>query len=102
MCFWQNGEISDTANWTFRWSGRAAYHLEQIRKFIEVDNDNATAETIEKVITTAQRLETFPELGRRQSEPGIRELIHGSYLIIYRIVDDVSSFEAVFHSKRKH
>ncbi|TWJ32978.1 type II toxin-antitoxin system RelE/ParE family toxin [Geobacter argillaceus] len=69
------------------WSEKAAADLEQIRDFIAVDSLFYARVQIERLITAVGRLLHFPESGRSLPEfPHLphRELIAGSYRIIYR------------------
>lgn len=56
-----------------------------------------------KIFEAAERLELFPESGRIVPELNrkeIREVIFGSYRIIYRIRDKLVEILTVYHSAR--
>ncbi len=69
------------------WSEKSAADLEQIHDFIAADSPFYARVQVERLITAAGRLAQFPESGRSLPEfPHLphRELIAGSYRIIYR------------------
>lgn len=84
-----------------RWSETAADDLQNIYEFIARDKPDAALATIEKLIATVDLLLMHPHLGR-PAELDARKLIHPPFVIVYRIVDDVISIEAVFHGKRRY
>jgi addiction module RelE/StbE family toxin len=85
---------------TIRWTERAAYHLESIYDFIARDNPDAALEVIEGLYASIERLRTYPNLGRA-AELDTRKLVQPPYVIMYRVVEDVVSIEAVFHGSRR-
>lgn len=82
------------------WSPRALADLEEIRAFIAIDSRDWADLTVRRIVTSIERLQQFPESGRmvpeRQS-PDIREVISGSFRILYRrttTVEIVTVFRA--------
>src|ERR1700712_510085 len=69
-------------------SPRAVQDLQEIVRYISFDNP-VRAETFgRELITRTRLLISFPEIGRvvpEFNEPGIREIIHHSYRIVYRV-----------------
>jgi toxin ParE1/3/4 len=84
-----------------RWSELAAAHVENIHDFIARDKPAAALETVEVLIQAAERLTEYPKLGR-EAEHGTRKLIHPPFVIVYRILEDIISIEAVFHGSRRY
>jgi len=71
-----------------RWTPQAADDLDAIAEFIARDSLHIAALFVADILQTADRLADFPESGRMVPEIGeksIRELILGSYRIIYRL-----------------
>jgi toxin ParE1/3/4 len=68
--------------------------LEGIVRFIARDNPERARTFGNELIDRALSVATFPERGRvvaELGEPGVREIIHGSYRIIYEIIPDAES-----------
>ena len=62
--------------------------LEEIVTFIAKDNSERARTFGDELIDRGISVATFPELGRvvpEIGEPAVREIIHGSYRIIYEI-----------------
>lgn len=72
-------------------SPRSIQDLQEIVRYISLDNP-AQAEKFGRLLIEKTRvLETFPEIGREVPElgdPGIREIIFRSYRIVYRFRKD--------------
>ncbi|MDQ2949544.1 MAG: type II toxin-antitoxin system RelE/ParE family toxin [Acidobacteriota bacterium] len=85
-----------------RFAPRALKHLQQIHAFIERDKPDAAANTIERVLTAAEKLQEHPNLGRPGRRKGTRELVHPPFLIVYRIKGDAVEIAAVLHGNRKY
>ena len=83
-----------------RWSEPASGNLCAIYEFIALENPITAAETVEMLVRIAERLLFYPQLGRK-GEAGTRRMVHAPWIIVYRIIDDVVSVEAVFHGRRK-
>jgi toxin ParE1/3/4 len=65
--------------------------LEEIVTFIARDNPERARTFGNELIDRALSIATFPEIGRvvpEIGEPAVREIIHGSYRIIYEIFSD--------------
>lgn len=77
------------------WTEPAVADLENIQDYIARDSAEYADALIERLILSVDRLESFPESGRRVSEstdPKIRELLVESYRVIYRLKKGVSRF----------
>ena len=58
---------------------------------------------VERIVAAVARLESHPLSGRMVPEIGdqsLREVIHGSYRIVYRLKPDVVEIVTVFHGAR--
>lgn len=84
---------------TLRTSETAATDLENIYDYIAKENCDAALETVKDLYGLIERLLEFPQLGRSAALK-TRELLQPPFVIVYRIVDDVISIEAVFSSTR--
>lgn len=74
------------------WSPLALERVEDIAQYIAEDKPSAAVEWVEGVFDTVERLADFPESGRVVPEVGgrrIREVIFGTYRIIYSVRDQI-------------
>jgi plasmid stabilization system protein ParE len=70
---------------------QSQHDLEDIVRFIARDNPNQAVKFGDALIDKALSLDTFPERGRMVPElqvESVREIIHGSYRIIYELLHD--------------
>ncbi|HEV8239594.1 MAG TPA: type II toxin-antitoxin system RelE/ParE family toxin [Thermoanaerobaculia bacterium] len=85
------------------WAHRAIADLEAIAEFIRHDSPHYAAVTVGRLAKAARPLETFPRMGRRVLEAksdDVRELIVGSYRLMYRIEAERILVVAVIHGSR--
>ena len=85
------------------WTEPAVADLESIQDYIARDSPEYADALIERLILSVDRLESFPESGRRVSEstdPKIRELLVESYRVIYRLKKGSAQILAVAHGAR--
>lgn len=74
------------------WSPLALERVEDIAQYIAEDKPSAAVEWVDGIFDTVERLTDFPESGRVVPEVGgrrIREVIFGTYRIIYSIKDQI-------------
>ncbi len=88
------------------WTHRSVNDLKNIAEFIEKDSVKYASLTIQHILAAASLLEENPKIGRKVPETGhkdrIREIIQGSYRIIYQIADDkLINILTVHHSSKK-
>ncbi len=86
-----------------RWTPQAADDLNAIAEFISKDSPHYSSLFVLDVLYAVDRLIQFPKSGRVVSEikdPLVREVILGSYRIIYRVRRDVVEILTVFHGSR--
>jgi plasmid stabilization system protein ParE len=85
------------------WTEQAFLRLAEIEEFIAADDEDAALRWVGRIIDRAKALAEFPEMGRRVPElPGsaLRELIVGSYRIVYRLSDEAVEVLTVFEAHR--
>ena len=85
------------------WSQRAERDLREIEDFIRADSAQAARELIDRLVAAAKQLEQFPQLGRVISElnrPDRRELIVGSYRLMYGLSPNGIVVRRVIHGAR--
>ena len=69
-------------------SPRAVRDLQEIVRYVSLDNPVRAESFGRELITKTRLLVSFPEMGRvvpEFDEPNIREIIHKSYRIVYRV-----------------
>ena len=69
-----------------RWHRNAEIDLSNLADYIAEDNPSAALRVFHKVVTTAEHLSTFPQLGKKGRVAGTRELVVSGlpYIIVYR------------------
>lgn len=86
-----------------RWTPQAADDLEAICLFIARDSPQLAAAFADRVLRATDQLASYPRSGRAVPELGIediREIIVGSYRVIYRIRNDEVQLLTVHHGAR--
>ena len=81
---------------------RAQRDLLHIRNWIETDNPSRAVSYVEEMITQFGRLAAMPLMGRNRDDlgRGIRSLVHGNFLVFYRVEPDRIVIVHVVHTKR--
>jgi toxin ParE1/3/4 len=88
---------------SLRWTEQAADDLASIRAYIERDSPRYAQLVIERLVQRAERIAEFPMAGRVVPEFGradVREVISGSYRIVYWLEGEVQHVLTVFRSSR--
>lgn len=83
-----------------RWTEQAIADLEAIRDYVARDSAKYAALLVERLIASMERVTHFPEIGRVVPEyrrPDIRELMLGSYRVVYRLRSGQAEVLTVFH-----
>ena len=86
------------------WSPQAAGDLTSICEFIAHDSAEYAAEFATRVMASVEILREFPGAGRvvpEFEEQAVRELVLGSYRIIYEAGPDTVSILTIHHSARR-
>ena len=76
----------------------------ELAEDIASDRPNAAADWVEAIFASAQRLKRFPLSGRSVPESkrsDLREIIHGSYRVIYRVEPDLLKVLTVRHVRQE-
>jgi plasmid stabilization system protein ParE len=85
------------------WMPQAASDLEAIKRYIEQDSPFYARLVAERLFNSVGQLAAFPESGRIVPEVGrpiLRELIRGSYRLVYRLDADAIRILTVFRASR--
>ena len=80
-----------------RWTPEAIEQLEAIIQHIRQHNPEAARTLAQSLLKHIARLETFPGMGRPGEWEGTRELVTGSYVIVYRLWRDVAEILRIWH-----
>jgi toxin ParE1/3/4 len=86
-----------------KWTKPALDDLKDIVQYISRDSEVYAKRFATRVVEAARRLESFPYSGRlvpEFNEESIRELIYGSYRIIYVVRGDICYVTAFVHGSR--
>lgn len=85
------------------WTQPARDDLREIRAYIAADSDRYARLVARKIVDAVGRLRSHPLSGRVVPElgrPSIREVIDGSYRIVYRVTADTVEVLAIVHGAR--
>ena len=85
------------------WSPRAVADLEEIRAYIAADSQAWADLTIRRLVASVERIRTYPDSGRvvpERQPPDLREVISGSFRIVYRQRTGVIEVVTVFRGSR--
>ena len=88
---------------TIRWTLQAVEDLEAIRDYVSRDSAHYARLLVDRLYHSVDRLASFPESGRIVPEfqrPELREVILGSYRIVYRLKAGTAEVLTVFHGAR--
>jgi toxin ParE1/3/4 len=87
-----------------RWSRRALNRIKEIHNYIALDAPDTARTYTQTLIRSTDRLVMMPLSGRIVPEfeqENIREIIKGSYRIVYRVISDIEVIVlTVFHSSQ--
>ena len=85
------------------WTEPAISDLENIREYIASDSAEYATAVIDRLITSVERLKSFPESGRLVPEAPntrVREILVTGYRIIYRLRKGRAQILSVAHGVR--
>lgn len=85
------------------WSPQALKDLESIRGYIAQDSVRYAELVVARIVSSVERLRSFPESGRVVPElnrPEIREVIVRPYRVVYRIRPSAVEIATVFRASR--
>jgi addiction module RelE/StbE family toxin len=87
------------------WTQRSLTDLKSIAEYISKDSVKYASLTLERIIDVTKYLETNPRIGRMVPEMGkndkFREIIFGSYRIIYKITSKLTIYILTVHHTAK-
>ncbi len=85
------------------WTRRAIEDVQSIQQFIAQDSPHYAQLVAQQLIASVERLPAFPQSGRvvpEINDPTIREVIHGHYRIVYRLIHSEIHILTVHHAAR--
>jgi len=85
------------------WSPTAIEDVDSIAEYIARDSIDQASLFVIRLIGVTDRLQDFPSSGRIIPEignPGCREIIYGSYRIMYRVYEDAVWITGIVHGSR--
>lgn len=85
------------------WTEEAVEDLQAIRDYVARDSVRYSTLVMERIVESAERIAVFPESGRVVPELGrqeIREVIVGSYRVVYRLHEGATQILTVFRASR--
>lgn len=86
------------------WTNTAVEHLLSIQEYISQDSPVYADRILDRLTRRSEQIGTFPRSGRvvpEYQDPDVREVIEGSYRIIYRIREEQIDVLAVIHSAQE-
>ncbi len=86
------------------WSDEALRDLRSIQDFISNTSGHYAAVVVERLLSSVDRLERFPESDRvvpELNDPNVREVIDGPYRIVYELQIDQAQVLTVFRASRQ-
>jgi addiction module RelE/StbE family toxin len=86
-----------------RWTLQALEDVESIRQYVARDSGEYATLLVMRIVQAVERLTIFPASGRvvpEVADEKLREVISGSYRIVYRLRDDEIVIVAVHHGAR--
>jgi toxin ParE1/3/4 len=84
-----------------RWSAQARRQLAEIHHYIAQDKPDAAHATVEGILEAAERLRSYPAIGRAGRVAGTRELIHSPFVIVYALHNDWIDIRSVLHGRQR-
>ena len=86
------------------WTRPALADVLHIRDHIAADSTRYARIVAERIVSSVDRLSTFPLSGRvvpELADPMLREVINAPYRIVYRVRDDVLAILTVVHAAQQ-
>lgn len=86
-----------------QWSTLSIDRIIEIAEYIVEDKPGASEKWVNSIFNSVERLQKFPESGRKVPEVNrdeIREILLGNYRIIYRIDKEMISILTIRHGKQ--
>ena len=89
---------------TVQWTETAKDDLQGIWDYIARDSVFYADKYVNELLSATDILEVFPEIGRvipEIGDPNSREIIHGSYRVMYLISEEIVYITQVTHGARE-
>lgn len=86
-----------------RWSNQALIDLEEIFEYLFRDSPSFAADLVQDLTLAPRRLAKHPRIGRMVPEyevDRLRELLIGSYRLVYEITDERIEMLRILHGRR--
>lgn len=86
-----------------RWSNHALGQLTGIYEYVSRDSQQYAQRLVDRITARSQQIGTFPNAGQQVPEygvPELREVLEGSYRIIYQVEVGQVTVLAVIHGGR--
>ena len=86
------------------WTDAALNQLEAIRDYLAGTSPEYARRVVERLVNRSEQVAAFPRSGRMVPEyeiDEVRQVIEGSYRIIYLIKEDQIEVLAIIHTSRK-
>jgi toxin ParE1/3/4 len=86
------------------WTDAALNQLEAIRDYLAETSPEYARRIVERLVNRSEQVAAFPRSGRMVPEyeiDEVRQVIEGSYRIIYLIKEDQIEVLAIIHTSRK-
>ena len=86
------------------WTDAALNQLEAIRDYLAETSPEYARRVVERLVNRSEQVAAFPRSGRIVPEyeiDEVRQVIEGSYRIIYLIKEDQIEVLAIIHTSRK-
>ena len=86
------------------WTISAEKDITHIKQYIGMDSKFYAEKLVERIFLEVEKLPEFPKIGRIVPEinsEDIREIIFGTYRIVYRILLDKIQIITVIHSSKR-
>jgi toxin ParE1/3/4 len=82
-----------------KWSPEALADVLRLTEFVAEKNADAALHTTARLFDAADRLLSLPYVGRPSQHQDCRELIAGTYIIIYIVEEPVIRIIRIFHGR---
>ncbi len=81
---------------------RAIRDVDAIWDWVARDNEDAASRLLQRIVEATDRLTDFPESGTPRPElgRGVRSVVVGNYVVLYRVAPDAIEIVRVVHGAR--
>jgi len=86
---------------TIHWTPTALRDLESLHAYVAVDNQEAAAATVDRIVSAIDALQRYPDMGRKGRVAGTRESMVSPYVIAYRATRGAIEVLGIIHGARR-